>query len=143
MAKLTQQDKEDIVRRVAKGVSIAVLAEDFKVSEPTIRKAIKAAPKQGVKSSPDQALGEAMDEHFTSKSYTLKSAGQHAEGLFKNTMHPVNRLSIKLDTATLAERMTSKMARDNFRLAAKNLSQAMLRDELTEALNEFFPEKPL
>ena len=41
MAKLTGQDREDILRRVEKGVAVAVLAEEFKVSEQCIRTTVK------------------------------------------------------------------------------------------------------
>jgi len=47
MAKLSQEDKADIVRRIGKGEAYAVIAQDFKVSEQTCRNVVAKDGKLG------------------------------------------------------------------------------------------------
>jgi transposase-like protein len=132
-AKLTEQDKADIVRLAAKGKAIAVLAEDFGVTEQAIRYTLKKHK--------GAAVREAIDQVWDDTQVALKTKERHNQDLDNGLVR------VSLEGAHLADRViekiTTDVARANFRAAAKNLSQAMLRDELTEALAEFFPEKPL
>jgi transposase-like protein len=141
-AKLTEQDKADIVRLAAKGKAIAVLAEDFGVSEQAIRYTLKKH--KGAKplppfEQPDRQLAADMDTHYAGGG-TI--GPENPEDITRGAIQGKG-LNLQLNVSTIGERITTKLARSAFRKAAQDLSQAMLRDELTEALAEFFPEKPL
>jgi hypothetical protein len=153
MAKLTDTDKVDIVRLVEKGKAISALALDFHVSEQTIRNVVKKAQK-GLKKANAAAWAKikagaaltpriAADLAAATAGITAPCATVPGVKLDDCLKSGLDSLSVKLDTATLAERITTKVARSAFRQAAQDLSQALLRDEITEALAEFFPEKPL
>jgi predicted transcriptional regulator len=153
MAKLTDTDKVDIVRLVEKGKAISALALDFHVSEQTIRNVVKKAQK-GLKKANAAAWAKikagaaltpriAADLAAATTGITAPcapAAGVKVDGCIKSLP---DSFSVKLGAGPLAERINTKLARSAYRKAAQDLSQAMLRDELTEALAEFFPEKPL
>jgi transposase-like protein len=134
--KLTDQDKADIIRLVGQGKAIAVLAQDFKVSDQTIRNVVK-------KGLPKAKGGTLCGRKV--KVHELPPAGAEGEPVVvpvPSSQEP-RTISVRVSASDIAERVTTTVARAAFRKAAKDLSQAMLRDELTEALTEFFPEKAI
>lgn len=148
-SKLTPQNKADIIRLAGKGKAIAVLAEDFGVTEQAIRYTVKKgaaaaakaekAGKSGPAQDPDRQLAQDMDTHYAGGGVI---GPENPESITRGAISGKG-LNLQVNVSTIGERITTKLARSAFRKAAADLSQAMLRDEITEAIAEFFPEKPL
>lgn len=109
-AKLTKEDKADIVRLAAKGKAIAVLAEDFGVTETAIRYTIKNNPLP--KAAPVDSAPPAAPAPAPLAPAAPAAAADPAQG--------------------------HGCARKNFRAAAKELCESVMRDEITQALEEIF-----
>lgn len=81
--KLTETDKADIVRLVAAGKAIAVLAEDFHVSGQTIRNVVKAAKKSGKGAAPKKGAPKpeaAAKERVAGQGEGLRGVIERAAG---------------------------------------------------------------
>jgi transposase-like protein len=134
-SKLTEQDRADIIRLVGKGQAIAVLAEDFGVTEQAIRYTVKQGAKKAKIQAPalEQAEGgvcgplEAMRKDgidvLAGKTYTLKTKEQHEKDHNVETRR-INRLT----------------ARATLRAAVRDFCESELRDEIGLALAEVFQQ---
>lgn len=144
MAKLTDEDRADIVRLVGQGKAISVLAEDFRVSEQTIRNVVK----QGAAAAKKAARAErpVADGNNNEDTHPASGGGigpENPEAIKTGSPISGQPRYIKVDISATVERINTNAARSSFRKAVADLSQALLRDEITEALAEFFPEKAL
>lgn len=135
-AKLTEKDKADIVRLVGLGKAIAVLAEDFGVTEQAIRYTVKKAAKDAKKGKrfaaaapldADRALGEALDEFHGAP------GSQHGPAAAQD---PATLTGLCFPLPPAPTRRTQ--AAIKMRSAARDFMEEVMRDEITQALNEVF-----